>query len=86
MDWLQIQENVGKNAKFFVNGEYINIKIKNAHTLEDGKNWFTYSFLDHKELSPIFLGYNLNYANCCWSDINRGYFSKEIKNSLVLAE
>lgn len=86
MNWPTIQENVGNDATFMAdNGEYVKIRIQNADETEDGNKWFTYSFLDHKEWSPVFMRVNLNYANCCWTDTSKGYFSTEIKKSLFIS-
>ncbi len=86
MNWETIEQNIGKNAMFSVNDEYVNIQINNVNTTEDGHKWFTYVFLDHQNWSPTLFGYNLNYANCCWTDPYRGYYSENIKKSLMFIE
>jgi len=78
-----IKKGVGSSGMFKYNDILIKIRINDARELGNGELWFNYTFLDHMEYSPLLFGIRINNANCCWSNNYRGWFSTEIKDSLV---
>jgi len=83
MNWEIIQKGVNSLALFKYNDIFIKIRIDHAQELENGELWIGYTFLDHMEYSPRFMGFHINNSNCCWSNNYIGWFSAEIKDSLV---
>jgi len=85
MDFSIIENNIGSIGVFKVDYDdvYITIMIENASVSQDGNSWFSYSFIDHKEWSPSLYGTPLNRANCCWTNMYKGWFSRDIKDTLV---
>jgi len=78
-----IKKGVGSSGVFKYNDIFIKIYIDDAKELENGELWIGYTFLDHMEYSPRLVGFHINNANCCWNNNYRGWFSTEIKDTLV---
>lgn len=83
MNWEIIRNGVGCEGVFEHDGIFIKILINDIGELENGELWFSYVFVDYKECSPLFMGCHTNYANCCWSNNRKGFFSREIQHSFV---
>ncbi len=83
MNWEMIKKGVGSSGMFSYKDIFIKIQINEAKKLDNGQLWFGYTFLDHMEYSPRLMGFHINNANCCWSNNDRGWFSRDIKETLV---
>jgi len=84
MNWEMIKKGVGSSGMFKYKDIFIKIRINDVQEFENGELWFGYTFLDHMEYSPRLVGFHINNANCCWNNNYRGWFSTEIKDTLVL--